>query len=152
MSGRFISPSNASCKTIKNLFVLNFWKVNVLSFLLSFLWIKSSPMISCSIVLILSYSSLASVFKRFFWNKPFNDFDCCVRFRDVKYLLFSLIFNLFLFVSLLEACPGGEYVYLAWLWLKGNISLSVKYSYLSVLPLDNIVYSTSSLLFLAFHL
>ena len=53
-------------------------------------------------------------------------------------------------VCLLEAFPRGEAVNLscsiAWFWVKDNISLLVRNSYLSILPDDNATVFTASVL------
>ena len=84
----------------------------------------------------LSISSLPFAFERFFGNKSSIDFNCCLGFKDRKAPAFSpLIFKcLCLFF---ETFPRGEYVSLTcstnWLWLRGNISLPVRYSHLLIL-------------------
>ena len=64
------------------------------------------------------------------------------------YLLFSLSFNCFFFVS--KSFPKGEYANLACyficLRLEGNISLPVRYSYLSIFSDDNADIFAASLL------
>ena len=65
-------------------------------------------------------------------------------------MFYLLIFNCFICFS--NVFPRGEYVNLACsiflIWSDGNVSLSVKYSFLSILPYDNAGIFAASLLIL----
>ena len=131
--------------------VLTFRKPYILSFSVSPVsYSKSFQVIFWSVLRSVFISSVASWFNWSFRNIPSVNLVCgwygcffwSFRSKDCKFLTCLFRFSLIVFICFSNASLRGEYVNIASCIIlfccRGNISSSVRYSYLSLLPDDNL--------------